>query len=114
MRYTVYAASPVLRNVNCAAPPTPAALPVIATSKLPTAVMPVPTAIVITPDEVPKLMTVKSNVLLTFALVNAASIKAAVGQVYVAAEVDGLPTKIPPVVCATVRVAVAVAVWGAA
>ena len=76
--------------------------------------MPVPTTIVINPVEVPKLMTVKSNVLLTFELLNTASIAAAVGNVYDAAVVDGLPTKIPPVVCATVRVAVAVAVPGAA
>ena len=43
--------------------------------------VPVPTTIVITPDEVPKLTTFRSNVLLTFALVNTASIAAAVGIV---------------------------------
>ena len=81
----VYAASPVLRNRSRAAPPTPAVLPVIATTKLPTVVMPVPATIVISPVEVPKLMTTNRNVLLGFELLNTASMAVAVGSVYEAA-----------------------------
>ena len=53
----------------------------MATTKLPTVVTPVLATIVINPVEVPKLITVNSNVLMTFALVNTASIKVPVGSV---------------------------------
>ena len=76
--------------------------------------MPVPTAIVTRPVLVPMLITVSRNVLLVFMLVITASIAVAVGRVRVEAVVVGSTTKRPPRVCVTVRVAVDVAVCGAA
>jgi hypothetical protein len=54
---------------------------VIGKVAIPTRVMPVPTATVITPVEVPRLIIVRSKVVLTFLLGIAASRATAVGRV---------------------------------